>query len=86
MHINSLCACWHLEATKGLSSLTSCCLLILSCILSSLVWAQLMLPVPALGIRPTLSQDGAPIHRVRAHSLTGIRNTNYILVMLLLGI
>jgi hypothetical protein len=74
MHINLLCACWHLEAMKGSSSLSSCRLLILSRLLFSLVWAQLTLPVPALGIQSPLSQDGAPIHWVRAHSLTGIRN------------
>jgi hypothetical protein len=74
MHINLLCACRHLEAMKGSSSLSSCRLLILSRLLSSLVWAQLTLPVPALGIRSPLSQNGAPIHRVRAHSLTGIWN------------
>ncbi len=39
------------------------------------VWAQLTLFVPAWGTRPPSLQDGAPIHRVRAHSLTGIRNT-----------
>ncbi len=77
MHINLLCACWHLEAMKGLSSLTSCRLLILSRLLSSLVWAQLTLFVPALGIRPPFPQNGAPIHRVRAPSLTGIRNKYY---------
>jgi hypothetical protein len=27
MHINLLCACWHHEAMRGLSSLASCCLL-----------------------------------------------------------
>ncbi len=75
MHINLICACWHLEAMKGLSSLTSCRLLILSRLPSSLIWAQLTLLVPALGIRPPLPQNGAPIHRVRAHPLTGIRNT-----------
>ncbi len=69
-----LCACWHLEAMKGSSSLTSCRLLILSRLLSSPVWAQLTLLVPALGIRPPLSQDGVPIHWVRAHSLTEIQN------------
>ncbi len=51
-----------------------CRLLILSRPLYSLIWAQLTLLVPALGIRSPLSQNGAPIHRVRAHSLTGIRN------------
>ncbi len=51
MHTNLLCACWHLEAMKGSSSLTSCRLLILSRLLSSLIWAKLMLLVPALGIR-----------------------------------
>jgi hypothetical protein len=75
MHTNLLCACWHLEAMKGSSSLTSCRLLILSRLLSSLVWAQLMLLVPTFGIRPLFPQDGVPIDRVRAHSLTGIRNT-----------
>jgi hypothetical protein len=69
-----LCACWHLEAMKGSSSLTSCRLLILSRHVPSLVWAQLTLLVPALGIRSPLPENGAPIHRVRAHSLTGIRN------------
>jgi hypothetical protein len=57
------------------SSLTSCRLLILSRLLSSLIWAQLTLLVPALGIRSPPPQHGAPIHRVRAHSLTGVRNT-----------
>jgi hypothetical protein len=69
-----LCACWHLEAMKGPSSLTSCRLLILSRLHSSLIWAQLTLLVPALGFLYPLPQNGAPIHRVRAHSLTGIRN------------
>ncbi len=43
MHTNLLCACWHLEAMKGSSSLTSCRLLILSRLLSSLIWVQLTL-------------------------------------------
>jgi hypothetical protein len=51
MHVNLLCACWHLEAMKGSSSLTSCRLLVLSCLSSSLVWAQLTLLVPACGTR-----------------------------------
>ncbi len=33
-HINSLCACWHLEAVKGSSSSSSCRLLISPCITS----------------------------------------------------
>jgi hypothetical protein len=74
-----LCACWHPEAMKGSSSLTSCRLLILSRLTSSLIWAQLTLLVPALGIRSPLSQDGAPIHRVRAPSLPGIRNSSSVL-------
>ncbi len=78
MHINFLCACWHLKAMKGSSSLSSCRLLILSRLLSSLVRAQLTLLVPALGIRSPLPQNGAPIHRVRAHSLTGIRNNYHV--------
>ncbi len=75
MHAHLLCACWHLEAMKGSSSLTSCRLPILSRLLSSLIWAQLTLLVPALGIGTPLPQNGDPIHRVRAHSLTGIRNS-----------
>jgi hypothetical protein len=79
-----LCACWHLEAMKGLSSLTSCRLLILSRLPSSLIWAQLTLLVPALGIRSPLPQNGAPIHRVRAHSITGIRNRHYCVILFVL--
>jgi hypothetical protein len=71
---NLLCASSHLEAMKGSSSLTSCCLLILSRLSTSLIWAQLTLLVPAWGTRSPPLQDGAPIHRVRAHTLTGIRN------------
>jgi hypothetical protein len=78
MHVNLLCACSHLEAMKGSSSLTSCRLLILSRLSSSLIWAQLTLLVPAWGTRSPSLQDGAPIHRVRAHSLTGIRNSYHI--------
>jgi hypothetical protein len=70
----TICACWHLEAMKGSSSLTSCRLLILSRLSSCLIWAQLMLLVPAWGTWSPSLQDGAPIHRVRTHSLTGIRN------------
>ncbi len=70
-----LCACRHLEAMKGSSSLTSCRLPILSCLSSSLIWAQLTLLVPALEIRSPPLQNGNPIHRVHAHSLTGVRNT-----------
>ncbi len=72
-----LCACWHLEAVKGSSFLTSCRLLILSRLVLSLIWAQLTLLVPALGVRSPLPQNGAPIHGVRAHSLTGIRNRRH---------
>jgi hypothetical protein len=36
VHINSLCACWHPEAMKGSSSLSSCHLLILPRITSPL--------------------------------------------------
>jgi hypothetical protein len=50
--------------------------LILSRLSSSLVWAQLTLFVPAWGTRSLPFQNGAPIHRVRAHSLTEIRNTH----------
>ncbi len=72
---NLLCACWHLETMKGSSSSTPC--RPLSRPVPSLIWAQLTLLVHALGIRSPLPQNGAPIHRVRAHSLTGIRNINY---------
>jgi hypothetical protein len=74
MHVNLLCECSHSEAMKGWSSLTSCNLLILSHLSSSPDWAQLTLFVPAWGTRSLSLQNGAPIHRVRAHSLTGIRN------------
>jgi hypothetical protein len=77
VHINSLCACWHPEAMKGSSSSSSCRLLIyhVSRLLSFPVWTQLTLLVPALGIRSPLPKNGAPIHRVRAHFLTGIQNS-----------
>jgi hypothetical protein len=77
MHTNLLCACWHLETMKGSSSLTSCCLLILSRLPSSFVRAQLTPLVPAVGIRPPFPQYGVPIHWVRAYSLPGIRNKLY---------
>jgi hypothetical protein len=51
-------------------------LVVFSRLLTSLVRAQLTLLVPALGLRPSLPQYGRPIHRVRAHSLTGIRNSD----------
>jgi hypothetical protein len=54
--------------------LTSCHLLILSRLSSSPVWAQLTLFVPAWGTRSLSFQNGAPLHRVRARSLTGIQN------------
>jgi hypothetical protein len=60
MHTNLLCACWHLEAMKGLSSLTSCRLSILSRPLSPLIWTQLTLLVPALGIRPPFPKMAPP--------------------------
>jgi hypothetical protein len=43
---------------------------------SSFVRSQLTLPVPALRIRSPLSQDGAPIHRVRTHSLSRVQHRN----------
>ncbi len=55
-----LCACWHLEAMKGSSSLTSCCLLILSHLHSPSNWAQLTLFVPALGLWPPPSPKWRP--------------------------
>jgi hypothetical protein len=71
MHINLLCACWLHKASKGRHPWS---LVVSSRLLSSLVWAQLMPLVPASGIRPLLPQYGYPIHGVRAHPLTGIRN------------
>jgi hypothetical protein len=56
-----LCACWHPEAMNGSSSLTSCRLLILSRLPSSLIWAQLTLLVPALGIRSPLPKMAPPL-------------------------
>jgi hypothetical protein len=55
-----LCACWHLEAMKGSSSLTSCRLPILSRLSSSLIWAQLTLLVPTSGVRSPLSKMATP--------------------------
>jgi hypothetical protein len=83
MHMNSLCACSCSEAMKGQSSLTSCHLLIFSRLSASPVWAQLTLIVPAWGTRSLSIQNGAPFHRVRAHSLTGIQNSNYCIGMFL---
>jgi hypothetical protein len=62
VHINSLCACWHPEAMKRSSSSSSGCLLILPLIslLSSLVWSQLTLLVPALGLRLPPPQMAPP--------------------------
>jgi hypothetical protein len=42
--------------------------------LSGLNWRSLF---PPWGSEPSLPQNGAPIHRVRAHSLTGIRNNTF---------
>ncbi len=39
---------------------------------SSLIWARLTLFVPATGFLAPLSQDGVPIHRVRAHTPPGV--------------
>jgi hypothetical protein len=41
---------------------------------SSFVRSQLTLPVPAMEIRSPLSQDGAPIPRVRTHSLSRVQH------------
>ncbi len=41
---------------------------------SSFFRSQLTLLVPALRIRPPLSQDGAPIHRVRTHSVSRVQH------------
>jgi hypothetical protein len=42
---------------------------------SSFVRSQLTLPVPTVGIRPPLPQNGAPIHRVRTHSLSRVQHS-----------
>jgi hypothetical protein len=73
MHVNSLCACSHPEAMKGSSSLR---LLILLRLLTSPFWAQLTLTDPTWGARSLHLQNGCPIHRVRAHSLTRAQNTS----------
>jgi hypothetical protein len=60
MHINLLCACWHLEAMKGSSSLTSCRLPILSRLSSSLIrlnWRSLF---PPWGSGPPLFKMATP--------------------------
>ncbi len=62
MHVNSLCACSHPEAMKGLSSFR---LLILSRLLASPVWAQLTLTDPNWGPRSLHLQNGGPSHRMR---------------------
>jgi hypothetical protein len=74
-HWLTLCmlASWSHEGVVFLDFLPSPHLVTFS---SSLIWAQLTLFVPAWGTRSSPLQDGAPIHRVRAHSLTGIRNSS----------
>jgi hypothetical protein len=42
---------------------------------TSFVRSQLTLPIPAMRIRPPSSQNGAPIHRVRTHSLLRVQHT-----------
>ncbi len=42
---------------------------------SSFVRSQLALPIPTMRIRPPFPQNGAPIHRVRTHSLSRVRDT-----------
>ncbi len=44
---------------------------------SSFVRSQLTLPVPTMRIRSPLPQDGAPIHRVRTHSPSRVRDNNH---------
>jgi hypothetical protein len=73
MHVNSLCACSHSEAMKG----SSLCLLILSRLLASPVWAQLTLTDPTWGARSFYLQNGGPFHRVHAHSLAGVQNRRF---------
>jgi hypothetical protein len=76
MHVNPLCACSRSEAMKGSSSF---CLLILSRLLASPIWAQLTLTYPTWGARSLQLQNGDPFHRVRARSLTGVQNMYCIL-------
>jgi hypothetical protein len=46
-----------------------------SCLPSSFVRSQLTLPVPTMRIRPPFPQNGVPIHRVRTHSLSRVRDS-----------
>ncbi len=80
VHINLLCACWHSEAVKGSSSLSSRRLLISLWVTSSLFLCPepTDAPCPYLRIRPPLPQDGAPIHRVRTHSLSGSKTVSFL--------
>jgi hypothetical protein len=73
---HSLCACWHLKAVKGSSSRPVAVFSShrVSRLISVSVWAQLTLLVPTFGAGPSLPQNGAPIHRVRAHSLSRVHD------------
>jgi hypothetical protein len=53
-----------------------------SCLISFLVRAQLTLFVPASGTGSPFPQNGVPIHRIRAHSLSRVRDsgTHYTLL------
>ncbi len=55
--------------------MTSCHFLILSRISTFPFWVQLTLTIPAWGTRSLYLQNGAPYHRVRAHSFTGVQNS-----------
>ncbi len=50
-------------------------------LISFLVRAQLTLLVPAFEVWSPFPQNGAPIHRVRAHSLTGVHDSYTVLVL-----
>jgi hypothetical protein len=64
MHINSLCACWHPEAVKGSSSLSSRRLLISPRIMSSLFLCPESTDAPC----SRLEDPVPPFPRWRSHS------------------
>jgi hypothetical protein len=63
VHVNLLCACWHSEAVKGSSSLSSRRLLISLCITSSLF----LCPEPTDAPCPFYGDPAPPFPRWRPH-------------------
>ncbi len=80
VHVNLLCACWHSEAVKGSSSLSSRRLLISLWVTSLLFLCPELTdaPYPYYGARSPFSQNGALIHRVRTHSLSRVQDSGII--------